>query len=81
MVMKSSAPDAIPFRRAIWPASAVISAASAVPLGPDEPSIQDETIRAIGRGAVDEKRKGKAGDADVPPSGGRVMHIRGISRP
>jgi len=55
--------------------------ASAAPLGPDEPAIQDETVRAIGRHAAAEKRKGKAGDADDAPSGGRVMHIRGISRP
>ena len=57
-----------------------LAAAAHAPLGPGEPAIQDETITAIGRHAAAEKRKGKPGAEDAP-SGGRVMHIRGISRP
>jgi hypothetical protein len=53
-------------------------AAAHAALGPSEPATQDEVIRAIGRHAVAEKRKGRQGDA---ASGGRVMHIRGITRP
>ncbi len=52
------------------------------PLGPAEPATQEETVRAVGRKAAAEQRSGKAGDAeDAGPTGGRVMHIRGISRP
>jgi len=57
------------------------AAALHAPLGPGEPATQDETITAMGRHAVAEKRKGKPGAAEDAPSSGRVVHIRGISRP
>lgn len=52
------------------------------PLGPGEPAAQDETVRAVGRRAAEGRRAGaKDGKGDAAASGGRVMHIRGISRP
>ncbi len=58
------------------------------PLGPSEPAIQEETVRAIGRRAIaaggsgkpGSPKKGEPGEAPAA-TGGRVMHIRGISRP
>jgi len=69
-------------RKGARPSRQVAATATHGPLGPGEPATQDETVRAVGRRAVEEKRKGKSGDTDdAAPSGGRVMHIRGISRP
>ena len=50
-------------------------------LGPAEPAVQEETVRPGRRVAPGAAPSGKQGGADQAAAGGRVMRVRGVSRP